>query len=342
MSSTVTAHVARLLGPCQLVFEKQPLEPGSLKSGEIFAETICSAISVGTELAAYLGEPPLRPGPVYPRLMGYCNVAEVRAIGPDVKHHHVGDRILTFQSHRSAFICPESKIILRLPPDADVTLAVTTYLFHLGYNALLKGGFMPGQHVAVVGLGVLGFGTVAQAAAFGGRVTAFSNQESARSLAKELGASAAFIKSDSTVPAQHHKHTGGIGADLVVTTSNRWEDWQLALQLARKEGVIAVLGFPGRGQAEPDFNPLDSRYFYDKQLRLVACGMSPDVEIPAHELRFTVQRNCEFLLERILARALPAQHLIAGTHSWRELSSVYETLARREGNGLTRILQWRT
>lgn len=334
MSTTITAKIARLLGPKQLVFEEQVLNAENLGPQEVLAETICSAISPGTELAAYQGEPPLRPGPIYPRVVGYCNVAEVKAIGSEVKAYQPGDRILSFQSHRSAFICPAEKIVLKLPPDADAELASTTYLFHLGYNALLKGGFIPGYKVAVVGLGMLGLGAVALAANSGGQVMAYSTQEDALSLAKELGAQQVVSKSEAS-PSK------GANADLVISTSNRWFDWLVCLQLARKEGTIAVLGFPGRSQPPTAFNPLDSQYFYDKQLRVIACGMSPDLEVAPHELRFTVKRNCEYLLGQILTGKLPAAKLISGRRNWSELQAVYETLSTSKTTRLTSILLWK-
>ena len=52
----LTARVSRLLGPGKLVFEEQALDAAALKPGEILAETLCSAISVGTEMAAWRGD----------------------------------------------------------------------------------------------------------------------------------------------------------------------------------------------------------------------------------------------------------------------------------------------
>jgi len=318
----VVAKVARLLAPRQIVFEEQPLDPGRLAAGEVFAETLCSAISVGTEMAAYLGEPPLRPGPAYPRLVGYCNVAEIRAAGAGGAYA-VGQRVLTTQSHRSAFVCRGDEILAPLPPGADAHHAATTYLFHLAHEALRTGGCAPQQRVAVIGLGTLGIATVALAASLGASVDAYSNRAPARQLARELGAAGAHARAEGA---------NGASADLVVTTSNRWDDWHLALALARDGAAISVLGFPGRGQPAPGFNPLDSRYFYDRQLRVLACGKAP---------REARRESCAFLLAQIASGRLPAGRLIDGVSPWQELGAVYEELSRRQERQMTRILQWR-
>lgn len=335
----MSCQVAELLGPRQLVFRKETLPVKNLPSGHLLARTICSAISVGTELAAWQGLPPLRPGKVYPRLVGYCNVAKVLATGPDTVAAKPGDRILTFQSHRSAFVCPEREILLKLASGDGPARASTTYLFHLGYNALLKGSFTPGHQVAVVGLGTVGTGTVATAASLGGRVGAFSDQPEPLTLAGELGARFKQFKSDPAAAARYREFTGG-GADLVISTSSRWADWKLALQLARREGTICVLGFPGRGEPAPDFNPLDSQFFYDQQLKLIACGMSPEGDPPLHEVRFTVKRNCAFLRECMEDGRLPADRLIGGESAWQDLAGVYDQLSSRSRGSLTRVLKW--
>ena len=341
MSGYIESKIVRLHGPRNLVIESDTLDIGDLKSNEVAAETLYSAISPGTEVAAYKGDPPLRPSKVYPRVVGYCNVAEVINKGSSVSKYEVDDRILTFQSHRSAFICTEESIITRVPDKADFIEATTTYLFHLGYNALLKGNFKPGHNVAVVGLGTLGLTTVTLASLFGARVYAFSNQPTSLELAEEFGARQVFKKDSQNVLEAICQDTGGTGIDIVVTTSNSWADWRLAVSLPRKGGKVCVLGFPGRTQPIPDSNPLDSQVFYDNQLTLIACGYSPDYVIGAHDIRFTIKRNCKFLLDLIVAKKLPARRIISSVFDWHEIGTVYETIAERKVPYLTGVLKWK-
>jgi threonine dehydrogenase-like Zn-dependent dehydrogenase len=333
-------HIVELHGPRDLAIVTQSLDVEHLQGNQVAAETLFSAISPGTEVAAYRGDPPLRPSKVYPRVMGYCNVARIIAIGDSVTRYAVGDVILNFQSHRTAFICTEESIVARIPPDTDLEAAATTYLFHLGYNALLRGEFMPGMNVAVVGLGTLGITTCALAASSGGRVYAFSSQPESLELAHRLGCRKVFKKDLGDIVGQVTQDTDGLGIDIVVSTSNSWDDWRLTLQLARKGGKVCVIGFPGRTQPIPDFNPLDSQYFYDKQLALIACGMTPDREIDPSEIRFTIKRNCEYLLDLVRSGKLPARALISESVPWHQIQSVYETLSQRKKGYLTCVLRW--
>lgn len=334
------AVVARLHAPRQLVFDDELLDPGALAADALLARTEVSVLSVGTELAAYKGLPPLRPGPVYPRVVGYCNVARVVAVGSEVGAIGEGDLILTHQSHRSAFVCRYDDVLLVLQPDVDPGAAATAYLFHLGYVALLNAGFQLGQHVAVVGLGVLGIGAIACSRLGGGSAVGFSGQAALRAVAAEVGATATYGKDDPDAVEEYVLRTAHGGADVVVVTGDGWDDWHLALRLARPRGVISVVGFPGRGQALPTFNPLDSQYFYDKQLRVQASGWTPARYHSAQSANAAKRANLHSLVEHISDGSLPARALISSEHHWSELASVYEALADSRDGRLTCLIRW--
>lgn len=337
----ITSRIAELTGPGELVFKEAPLQPEQLTGREVLAETVVSAVSPGTELAAWRGDPPLRPMKVYPRVVGYCNVARVLYCGGEVSLCRPGDLILTHQSHRSAFICPENKIIARIDPEADLAAVSTTYLFHLGYAALMKGEVRAGHNVAVVGLGTLGLTTIGAAELLGARIFGFSGQRDAREKGLRLGASAVFGKDDPEPKPAIERLTDGVGIDVVVSTSNSWEDWRLALSLPRRGGVICVLGFPGRTEPAPDFNPLASQYFYDQQLTIHACGFMSEAEVSPFDVRFTLKRNCGYLMDMINRNRLAAKEIIAGRHAWDELPEVYRRMTDGPRPVGTVVLQWK-
>lgn len=163
-------------------------------------------------------------------------------------------------------------------------------------------------------------------------MTAFTDQADIAETAKAMGASSVSPKNGSG----HKNHF-----DVVITTSNLWSDWRLALTIARYSGVLASLGFPGRGQPPPDFNPLASEYFYDKQLTFMACGNVARTDAPEHELRFTMKRNMAWLASMIAAGRLPAKLLLSDTIQPEQLSSAYQRLADREPNLFTVAIQWK-
>lgn len=331
MVGKVKAKIAKLIGPEQLEFEEQTLE-SQLTDTQVLAETKVSVISPGTELAAYLGHPPLRPGKVYPRLVGYCNVAEVLAIGKQVQDFQVGDLILSFQSHCSAFVTEASEIIANLPRSTDLAELGTSYLFHLGYHALLEVHFNAKDKVAVIGLGTLGLTTTAVANHLGAEVTVFSNQSLQRAAATDFGATAAYPKSQTAYLDNSY--------DLIVVTSNTWADWQLALELAALGGRIAVLGFPGRTEGKPSFNPLASQYLYDKQLTIKGVGNPPKGNEQKHYCPHTLQENMAYLIKAISLGKLPASKLVSARFSSSNIEAAYQLLAKREPGVMTAAIDW--
>lgn len=100
----IKIKVYKLLAPYELVLIEEQINVDILREDEFIAETIYTAISPGTETAAFIGKEPLRPGSIYPRVVGYCNIARVLFKGKSILDISVGDIVLTFQSHRSHYI----------------------------------------------------------------------------------------------------------------------------------------------------------------------------------------------------------------------------------------------
>ncbi|WP_083825545.1 zinc-dependent alcohol dehydrogenase [Citromicrobium sp. JLT1363] len=332
--SVRSARTVWLEGPGKLVLREERLD--APRKGEILCETIVSAISPGTELAAWRGLPPLRPGVVFPRLQGYCNVARVLECGPDVTGFAPGDRVLSLQSHRSHFVMPAAGALYTLPAQAQARHIVAAYLFHLGYNAVLRSDVRVGHRVLVIGLGALGLTTVAMAALAGARVYALSGHQKPADIAKQYGASGVFSRDREDALAD----ALGEGADIVVATTNGWDDFALALRLTAKNGMIACLGFPGRNEQPGEFNPLASEYFYTKQLRIEAVGASPLENDARGFIRFNQRDNIAFLASAIEDGRLDPQPILSGTYRGEDIAQAYADLDQRKDDAITYLLEW--
>ena len=129
--------------------------------------------------------------------------------------------------------------------------------------------------------------------------------------------------------------------DIVVTTSNDWLDWNLALMSASMRGTISCLGFPGRNSAPGEFNPLDSKYFYAKQLRIESIGYSPEYPDSRGFLRFNEKDNMKYIINLILSNVLDPKILCAGEIDFTDLKDAYENLLKKEIAPLTYIVRWK-
>ncbi|MGH8797079.1 MAG: zinc-dependent alcohol dehydrogenase [Caldimonas sp.] len=337
LSRPFEASVAFLDAPRRLAFRRESLDPATLAATGVLCETLVTVISPGTELAAYTGLPPLHDGTAYPRLQGYCNVARVIAIGSSVSTVVPGDRVLTFASHRSHFIVDAAALLVVLPPEAKSEAAACAYLYHLGYNAVLRSGVCAGSRVLVVGLGALGLTSVAMAALAGADVYALSDQVPAQALAKTFGARAAHARGETEAL---RKALGTRLADVVIFTTSAWSDWAIALQLCARRGTLAVLGFPGRAESAGSFNPLESRTFYAKQLRIEAVGHSPEFDDSRGFARFNERANLRYLVEQIVAGRLQPSSLLSGRYPGAQLEQAYADLLARKDSPVTYALLW--
>lgn len=336
MKNINVAFVVWLNGPGEIQIREEELP--QYGDNEILCSTIVSAISPGTELAAFKGLPPLRPNVTYPRLQGYCNVAKVEATGSSVSKFSKGDRILSFQSHRSAFVIPETQALYKLPERANSDHIACAYLFHLGYNAVLRGGIRAGSRVLIIGLGVLGLTTVANAAVAGADVYALSDYSVPTEIAMQFGAVSVFQRKDLGALKEAIKPDL---VDVVIVTTNSWSDWNIALQMVGQLGVIAVLGFPGRGERISTKNPLESQYFYMKQIRIEAVGFSPELPDGRGFCRFNERNNIEYICRQIMSGRLNPESFISGRFEATNIKEAYNSLMTRQSSPLTYLLEWK-
>lgn len=286
-------------------------------------------------MAAWLGLPPLRPAVIYPRLLGYCNVGRVLESGD--AHFAPGDRVLSFTSHCSHFLLRSDRVLLRLDPTDSADTVVCSYLYHLAYNAVLRSCARAGSRVLVIGLGALGLTSVAIAALAGAEVAAISDQPAPAALALKLGAEAVFTRAEERETAAWARS----GADVVISTVNGWKDWQRGLRHAGQNGVIAMLGFPGRGEGAPTENPLASEHVYMKQLRIEAVGWSPESNDSRGFLRFNERDNLAWIVRQIRSGRIDPLNIVSGRFAGTDLASAYAALAERHMSPVTYLLDWK-
>lgn len=311
-----------------------------IQESEILCQTLITAISPGTELGAYTGLPSLRSGIDYPRLLGYCNVARVIGVGGAVSGVKIGDLVLTFGAHVSHFVIPQEKVLYRLKPGDDPREIVVAYLYHLGYSAVIDCGIRAGSRVAVIGMGLLGLTSVAMSKIAGAEVIGFSKRNKLEN--KESSHGAFRVLSTKEPGSKFEGAFDGFGADVVITTSNYWSDWKVAMELAGYRATIACLGFPGRGESDRDLelNPLDSKYFYAKQLTIKSVGLMPENIDSRGFLRFNERANISYIANLISNRTLSASALISAEYPYYQLESAYKQLLQSRGSAITFLLKW--
>lgn len=335
----IESLVYEMISPRTLHLKKEIIDLNSLSSTEIVAKTCYSAISPGTEVAAYCGLESLRGDKMaYPRVLGYCNIAQVTHTGSAVSKLEVGDLFLNFQSHRSHFKLKENDFLIKLSGEEDIKSQCVAYLYHLGYHCLLTANSHAGHNIGIIGLGTLGFTTAIMSKISGANTFVLTNQSFNNSLltSKQIHVLPRASDALETIGAQ----TDEIGIDIVINTSNTWEDWLLALNTVNKGGTIVNLGFPGRGQSPPEFNPLDPKFLYMKNVTIKYLSELNQIGLLAYEQRFNVERNLIYILNLIKNNSINASEVITSEISYLDLERQYIVYESKKQNLFSTVLNW--
>ncbi len=334
---------AMMYGAGDLRMEEYEIDETRLGSDQVLVSTDVSALSTGTDLGNYLGNSTYVPGaPDYPRQVGYSNVGTVVAAGAEVKNLEPGVRVFSMKPHMSAYIARADEVLVPIPNGVPADQASLAYLTQLGLAGMRQARYEAGENVMVVGLGVIGLSTVGLARAMGARVVAVGNSQVRCDVALKVGAHAAGLANDPGIAELLKREFGSSGADLVVLTANPWDAYRFSVENVRPSGRISILGFPGRGQAAPDFNPLDPQWFYAKQLTLLGSGGSPRVECDPGDLRFNLRRNLEYILDLMARGELSLGKIISHRLPARRMKEAYEMAKEHSKTLVAAVFDWKT
>ena len=344
---------ALLRGPRDLALVDMELAVETLQPDQLWVQTEVSALSTGTDRGNYEGAQRVPGAPDYPRWVGYNNVGIVRGVGSAVTRFRAGERVFSLHHHDSAYIAHDSELMVRVPAGVAPEAAAFTVLYHLGFASLQRGHFIPGENVAVVGLGILGLATVELARAQGARVLALGNAKSRLDVASAIGAHLSLPSDTPELAAQIDAFTHGVGIDLVVLAANPWPAWRTAMEAVRPNGRVAVLSLPGRGEPPLDFNPLELEWLYGKSLTIVAVAGAAAYDYPlvlphvhgrasdAAAARFDRLHGCEYLLDLMHDGRIQPQRLITHRLPADRLVEAYEMAYRRDKSMIGAIFDWR-
>ena len=103
---------------------------------------------------------------------------------------------------------------------------------------------------------------------------------------------------------------------------------------------VAVLGFPGRADSPPGFNPLDAAWLYGKQLTILGAGYTPRLECARAALRFNLRRNLEFILQSMASGAIDLQPLLTHHLPAQRMVEAYELASQHDKSLIAAVFDW--
>ncbi len=204
----------------------------------------------------------------YPLVPGHEVIGAVRALGEDVAHLQVGDRVGLGWNARFCGTCPsclvgdhnmcaagtdtivghhggfaeqvraQAAAVVKLPAGLDAASAGPLFCGGITvFNPMLQFDLKPTARVGVIGIGGLGHLALQFLRAWGCEVTAFTSTDAKREEALGLGAHRTVSSRDAKELAQEAGRF-----DLVLSTVNVKLDWDTYLAALKPRGRLHLVG----------------------------------------------------------------------------------------------------
>ncbi len=225
--------------------------------------------------------------PMTPGQLGHEAWGLVDAVGTDVLHFRVGDRVamLSEKAYAEYDTCDESKVV-SLPRGLEETPFPAEPL-GCAMNIFARSGIKAGQTVAIVGIGFLGAILTRLATDAGARVIAVSRRPFSLEVATKMGAADVIPMDDHwRIIEQVRQLTGGQFCDVVVECVGKEWPLNLSAELTRERGRLVVAGYHQDGMRSVNmqlwnWRGIDVINAHERDPKVYLSGMQAAVEAVA-------------------------------------------------------------
>lgn len=238
----------------------------ALGADDVLVETICSAISAGTEMLIYQGRFPreletdsvissLRGGFKYPMAYGYATVGTVEQIGKEVNGEWLHRMVFSFQPHVSHFVT-DCKSLFPIPDSLTPLSACFLPNMETAVNLVQDGAPILGERVLVLGQGVVGLLATSLLKEFPLDVLLTADQYDLRCEMSKVECRMSNVSRCETFAASETDFreqafsTLGAGADLTFELSGNPAALNEAILLTRFNGRIVIGSWYGEKPAD--------------------------------------------------------------------------------------------
>ena len=330
---SVLAQQLWFTAPQQVEVREQQLSVPT--AGEVLVQTLCSAISAGTELLVYRGQLPadisldatlanLQQSTAYPLQYGYASVGRVVALGREVDASWRDALVFAFQPHASHFLTTPANLI-RVPDGIEPEAALFLANMETAVNLVQDGQPAIGEKVVVLGQGIVGVLLLQLLQQFPlAQLAAVDALADRRQRALAIGANTV---ADPTAVAELQHALSNNGADLVYEVSGVPTALNLAITLSGYASRIVIGSWYGNKSAAIELGGAAHR----NRLQLITSQVS--TLAPALSGRWDKQRRFDVAWQMI--RQLNPQQWITQRAALTDASTLYQQIH----NGRADLLQ---
>ena len=308
--------------------------------GTVLAQTTCTLISTGTELANWTGITVDRRAmgedwSARPYRPGYSYIGVVRAVGDGVTGVAVGDRICGQGGHASAAMLEAGKVAVVPAGVSDVQASFATLLV-ITMHAVRRAGIELGERVAAVGLGLIGNLALQQARLCGATSVAGSDLlASRREYADRVGL-VALDPGTADFEERVRQLTDGERFDVVFEATGSPAALTPALKLAAHHGRVVALGST-RGLVEQFDLYAD---MHVPGITLIGAHAMTAPRLPNFANRWTEEANRALALRLLAERRADVDSLVSHREPPERAPALFALLADRRAEAMGVVLDW--
>ena len=236
--------------------------------------------------------------------MGYSCAGEVIAVATDVDEFAIGDMVACagqgYASHAEIIYVPRN-LAAKIPNGVKAEDAAFTTLGAIAMQSVRQAEIVLGEHVAVIGLGLLGLLTAQILKASSCKVLGIDIKPEACTLARKLGVEHTVSSDSDLVPfVEKATHNFGVDKVIICAASSNNEPILTAGSIVREKGkVVIVGGVPADIPRSP---------FYEKEVdicfsrsygpgRYDSTYEERGIDYPYGYVRWTENRNMQTFLD---------------------------------------------
>ena len=305
------------------------------QDGEVLIEMLYSVLSAGTERANLLAMPNTPAS--FPAYMGYCAIGRIAACGSSVTDLVPGDRVIVYHGRHQTHTVMKADGLVKVRDDVASLDGAFTVIASMSLQGLRKVRLELGESVLVMGQGLLGIFATQLARLDGGLpVVALDFSPERRQLALRLGADAVFSPDDPDLKTALHDLTRGRGMNAIIEVTGSARALEQALELAARQGRIALLGCTRVSDKPIDFYQM----VHKPGVSIIGAHNFVRPSVDSYPGYWTRQDDYLVLLDLIASGRLQVRPIVSEVVSPAQAAPIYARLAADPQAPLGIVFDW--
>lgn len=266
-----------------------------------------------------------------PMVLGYSSAGTIVEVGEGLVGFKVGDRVVcaggNHAVHAEYAVIPQN-LLAHLPQEIPFESACFATLGAIALNGIRLAHLELGEHVAVIGLGLLGLLTARLVEANGCQVTGIEPSLKRVEFARKAGIQA-FQREDILSSVASLTQNRGFDAVLICAATSSSDTVELAGEIVRDRGSVISLGVVGLD--------IPRKPYYEKEIFFqVSRSSGPGrydpvyeeagVDYPLGYVRWTEGRNLQAFVQLLHARKIEVADLITHQFIIDDAAKAYELI----------------